>query len=146
MNRVDEELAAAAIGRSRVRHRERARLIRDLRVVRELVLDRAVRPVPGARGRAAGIGAIRAAELEHEALDHPVKVESVVEAALRKLDEVAGGDGHAVAEELDRHVAQGGLESRCRICPPWRLPQNQSHLTGNFACPKSTIDHLLDNP
>ena len=46
--------------------------------------------------------AVRAAELEHEVVDHAVEVQAVVEAALRELDEVARGDRHLVDEELDR--------------------------------------------
>jgi len=100
---VEEELAAAAVRRAGVGHRERARLVR--RPVDVLVLDvAAVRArlnrardevLEGPVGRAASACAargrilcVRAAELVHEAGDHAVEMHAVVEAALRKVDEV----------------------------------------------------------
>ena len=71
--------------------------------------------VAGACAGALGILAVRAAELRHETCDHAVKVQAVVEAALRELDEVASGDRHLVGEELDLDVAERGLEERGRV-------------------------------
>ena len=93
---VDEELRAARVRAAGVRHRQRARLVRDLVRGRVLVLDVAERRVAGAAARAVRILRELTAELDHEVVDDAVEVEPVVEADLRELDEVAGGDRHLV--------------------------------------------------
>ena len=113
---IDEELAAAAVGLAGIGHRQGARLVRDLRVFGVLVLDRAVRAVAGAGARAVRVGAVRAAELDHEVRDHPVKVQAVVEAGLREIAEVPGGDRHLVREELGRDRAERRFEGRGGVC------------------------------
>ena len=115
MNGVDEELARAAVRLAGVRHRQRAGLVRELRVRRVLILERAIGAVAGAGATAARVLAVRAAELEHEVVDDAVEVEAVVEAALRELHEVARGDGHLVGEQLDLDVAKRRLEERSGV-------------------------------
>src|SRR6185503_8829841 len=80
-----------------------------------LVLDAAERRIAGPAARAVWILRVLAPELDHEVLDHPVKMQAVIEPALRELDEVARGDGHLVLIDLGGERAEGGLEGRCRI-------------------------------
>ena len=61
------------------------RLVRQLRVRGVLVLDRAVGAVARAGARALRVAAVGAAELQHEAVDDAVEVQTVVEAALASL-------------------------------------------------------------
>ena len=75
------------------------------------VLDRAARRVARARAMALRILAVWTAELEHEPVDDAVKMQTVVEAALRELDEVVGRERHQIRVQLDHDVAERGLES-----------------------------------
>ena len=111
---VDEKLARSAVWLSGVRHRERARLVREPRGV--LVLDRPTGSVPGAGARALRVLAVGAAELEHEAVDHAVKMQAVVKAALRELGDVARSERHLVHEELDRDGSERGVENCFGVC------------------------------
>ena len=43
--------------------------------------------------------------LVHEVRDDPVEVQSVVEAGVDEVDEIGGGDGHAIKEDLGLHDA-----------------------------------------
>src|SRR5215831_1226101 len=112
---VDEELRAARV-RAGVGHRQRAARIGDLRVGQVLVLDAPMRAVTRAGARTVRILAVRAAELDHELVDHAVEVKPVVEAFLGERDEISGGDRHLVGEKLDLDVAHGGRERRGGVC------------------------------
>ena len=63
----------------------------------------------------AEIARVGAAKLRHEVRDDAVEVHAVVEAALRKVDPVAGGDRHLIHEELDREAARTRLTQSRRI-------------------------------
>src|SRR6185312_11931951 len=107
---------------SGVRHRQRARLVADLRARRVLVLHVAERRVAGAAARAVRIFRVLAAELDHEIFDHAVKVQAVIEACLHELDEVAGGDRHLVeidfgGERSERGIERGGRVGHGRVIP-----------------------------
>ena len=56
-----------------------------------------------------------AAELAHEAIDHAMEVQAVVEAAFRQIDPVLGRNRHLFEEKLHFEGAQGRLTSRCWI-------------------------------
>src|SRR5688572_14910471 len=79
------------------------------------VRDAAVGSVAGARARAVRVPAVRTAELDHETFDDPVKVQAVVEPALRELDEVLRGDRHFVEVELSLKITERGAESDCGV-------------------------------
>jgi len=79
------------------------------------VLDRAVWTVAGAGARALRIAAVRTAELDHEALDDAVEVQTVIEAGLGQLDEVARRDRHLVRKQFDLQVTERSGESRSRV-------------------------------
>ena len=70
------------------------------------IVDATLGTVAGTRATIFGIAAIRAAKLRHKALDHPVKVQAIIKAALGKFDEVAGGLRHLINEKFDFHVTQ----------------------------------------
>ena len=112
MTGIDEELAAAAVGHARVRHRQSTGLVRDFCIFWMLVADAAIGAVSGASARALRIAAVWAAKLDHEVFNHTVEVQAVVKAALCQLNEVSSGHGHFVDEELDRKFAFRG--STCR--------------------------------
>mmetsp|Transcript_17563 Transcript_17563/g.59692 ORF Transcript_17563/g.59692 Transcript_17563/m.59692 type:complete len:254 (-) Transcript_17563:17-778(-) len=128
---VDEDLAAAAVGLPRVGHGERPRLVGDLVLGRELVRDAALavtadgavgarvlrvgRGPSRARAAGPGVAAVGAAELSHEVGDDAVEVQAVVEALVRKGDEVGRRDGHAVHVKLGREVAHGRVEGHGRV-------------------------------
>ena len=63
--------------------------------------------------RSAGAGALRAAALNHEVREDAVEGESVIEAALGELAEVGDGEWGVSVEELDGHIALGGLDGCC---------------------------------
>lgn len=115
VNGVDEELATARVGAASVGHRQRSGFIGNTRG--QLVLDRAVGRVASAGARAVGVAAMRAAELDHEVLDHTVKMQAVVETFLGQAYKVAGGDGHLVDKQFDREITQTGFDDCRRI---WR--------------------------
>mmetsp|Transcript_4166 Transcript_4166/g.13257 ORF Transcript_4166/g.13257 Transcript_4166/m.13257 type:complete len:214 (-) Transcript_4166:22-663(-) len=123
VDRVDEELRAARVRLAGVGHRDGVRQVRVLRdvLVRDVAagvaLDRlaverlerrAALGAAGARGGRLGVARVGAAELAHEAVDHAVEREAVVEARLNEVDEVAAGD-RQVVEQLDAEAAEGGL-------------------------------------
>ncbi len=108
---VDEELTAAAVRAGRCWPSTgcpaRSRASRR-RGARPGCVPSGPSPVP-ARGLV-GILAVRAAELDHEVVDHAVKVQAVVEArSWRSLMKLPRGDRHLVGEELDRDVTERGL-------------------------------------
>ena len=115
MNGVDKELRAATVGPTGVGHRQRSGFIGQLGVLRVLVRDRAVGRSARARPRTLGILAVGATELDHEPVDHAVKVQSVIEAGLGQIDEVLCRDRHFVAIHLDLEITQTGFERRRRI-------------------------------
>jgi hypothetical protein len=63
--------------------------------------------------RSAGAGALGAATLNHEIWEHTVEGEPVIEAALGELAEVCDGEWGVGVEELDGHIALGGLDGCC---------------------------------
>jgi len=106
VDRIDEELAGATVGLARVGHRQRPRFVGNLRVCRMFVLNRTVRRIASTSSRASGIAAVRTTKLNHEVVDHAVKVQSIVETAFRELDEVLRRERHLVDVELDGEVAE----------------------------------------
>jgi len=50
-------------------------------------------------------------ELVHEVGDDSVEVNSVIEARVGQIDEVAASDGHLIGEELGLEGAHTGLKS-----------------------------------
>ena len=62
---------------------------------------------------AAGAGALGASALNHEVWEHTVEGEPVIEAALGELAEVCDGEWGVGVEELDGHIALGGLDGCC---------------------------------
>lgn len=64
---------------------------------------------------AAEIARVGAAKLRHEVRDDAVEVHTVVEATLRQVDPVAGGDRHLIHKELDREAARTRLTQSRRI-------------------------------
>src|SRR5690606_24556409 len=64
---------------------------------------------------------VLAPELDHEVLDHAVKVQAVVEALLRELDEVVRGDRHLVEIDLRLERAERRIEGRGRVRHDRRL-------------------------
>ncbi len=63
--------------------------------------------------RSAGAGALGASTLNHEIWEHTVEGEPVIEAALGELAEVCDGEWGVGVEELDGHIALGGLDGCC---------------------------------
>ena len=63
-----------------------------------------------ARARRLRVLGVRAAELAHDAREHAVKVQSVVEAVLRQVDEVGSRDGHLLFLDFSPKGAFAGLE------------------------------------
>jgi len=63
--------------------------------------------------RSAGAGALGASTLNHEIGEHAVEGEPVIEAALGELAEVCDGEWGVGIEELDGHIALGGLDGCC---------------------------------
>lgn len=61
----------------------------------------------------AGAGALGASTLNHEIWEHTVEGEPVIEAALGELAEVCDGEWGVGVEELDGHIALGGLDGCC---------------------------------
>ena len=61
----------------------------------------------------AGAGAFGASTLNHEIWEHTVEGEPVIEAALGELAEVCDGEWGVGVEELDGHIALGGLDGCC---------------------------------
>jgi hypothetical protein len=70
-----------------------------------LVGNGAFGAVTGAGARALRIFAVRAAELDHEAVDDAMKMQAIVEARLGELDEVPCRRRHLVCEQFDGDVA-----------------------------------------
>jgi hypothetical protein len=71
-----------------------------------LVLERVAGPT--------GAGALRAAALDHEVLDHAMEREAVVEAVGGQLAEVLDRLGRVLVEELDGDRPGVGVEDRAR--------------------------------
>jgi hypothetical protein len=53
--------------------------------------------------------------LDHEAVDHAVEVQTVIEAGLGQLDEVARRERHLVGEQFDLDVTEGGGQGCSRV-------------------------------
>ena len=87
-----------------------------------LVLDVAEGAVTGARSRAVRVAAVRATELNHEAVDDPVEVKPIVETGLGQLDEVPSRFRHHVGEKLDFDITERSLQSCGRIRHGHGLP------------------------
>ena len=85
---ADEELRATGVAAG-VGHRQGARLV--LLAV-DLTVDRVARP-PGARHALGALTAVGATALGHEAINHPVESQAVVEAIFGQLHEVGDGVG-----------------------------------------------------
>jgi hypothetical protein len=68
-----------------------------------------------------------------------VKVQTVVEAALGELHEVAGGDGHLVGEELDLHIAERSAEGCGRVCHGPRRLGGEGEAVKPPQCPLMTF-------
>ncbi len=98
-----EELRAAGV-LARVSHGEDAAIV-ALVATRGFALD--------GPAWAAGAGAFGASTLNHEIWEHPVEGEPVIEAALGELAEVCDGEWGVGVEELDGHIALGGLDGCC---------------------------------
>jgi uncharacterized protein YbaP (TraB family) len=58
---------------------------------------------------------VRAAELDHEALDHAMEVEAVVEALLGQSEKVFSGHGHGIEKDLGGEGSGSGVEGRGRV-------------------------------
>src|SRR3954447_20234718 len=98
---TDEELAVAGIGIAGARHRHRTahvRLLVELRL--ELLAG------------AAGAGAMRAAGLRHEAIDHAVEHDAVVEALTNQLLDARDMARREVGPHLDGDGALRSLEDQ----------------------------------
>src|SRR5712671_3472271 len=95
-----EELRAVGAGAG-VGHRQQARL-----VVPGLGIELAVVVV----ARTAGAAAERAAASRHEALDHAVELEAVVEAELRQVDRARHVHRRHLRQQLDLDLALVGVE------------------------------------
>mmetsp|Transcript_62622 Transcript_62622/g.107498 ORF Transcript_62622/g.107498 Transcript_62622/m.107498 type:complete len:219 (-) Transcript_62622:25-681(-) len=136
---VDEELGAPRVGSARVGHGERERrvgvfrnvLILDVAAVaafldlaRGQILESAIRWATLAGVPGLGVFGVGAAKLVHEAWDHAVEVDAVVEPRPGEVDEVRGRAGHPVQEDLGGEdafrrveggdgVLGGGKSSHC---------------------------------
>ncbi len=115
---IYKKLTTAAVRSSSVGHGERARLIGELGVLRVLVGNRSVWTVSSTRLGAFGVPTVGTTELEHEPIDDPMKMQAVVEPALRQREKVSRRDGHLVPIEFDDDFAFGCLEYCCRIRHP----------------------------
>ena len=96
----DEELAAGGVGVHGPGHGENTPVVLEgvaHAVVGELALD-------GVAGAAHAV-AVGAAALDHEAGDHPVEDQAVVEAGLHQADEVVHRVGSHLGVELGDHLA-----------------------------------------
>lgn len=102
---VHKKLCAAGIWCAGVGHRQRARLIRQLLRWRMLILHATEWRIALTRAWCIWIFGEFAAELHHEVFDHAVKVQAIVKAHLRKLDEVTGRHWHLIAIDLRRERA-----------------------------------------
>ena len=60
--------------------------------------------------RAAGAGAVRAAGLRHEAVDHAVEHDPVIEAFVHQLLDALDMAGREIGAHRDHHVALGGFQ------------------------------------
>src|SRR5690242_14499753 len=98
---ADEKLAVAGIRVGGARHRHRAAHVRFLV---EFGFE--------FFARAASAGALRAAGLRHEPVDHPVKYDPVVEPVLHQFLDARDVPGREFGTHLDHHIALGGLESQ----------------------------------
>src|SRR5579883_396659 len=98
---ADEELAVAGVGVGRARHRGGAA---HMRFLVELGLQ--------LLARAAHAGAVRAAGLRHEAVDHAMEHDTVVEAFADQLLDAGHVVGGEIGTHLDRHGALGGLKDQ----------------------------------
>ena len=119
----------AAVGLAGVGHGEGSREVRGLidefvgDVAAGVALDglplalegRASLGTAGSGARGLGIRRVGAAELEHEPVDDPVEVKAIVKAGVGEIDEVTGGDGHLVHEDLGLEGAHRGVEDGDRV-------------------------------
>jgi hypothetical protein len=101
VNGVDEELTAAAVGSSRIRHGERARLIGNFGIIRVLVGNCSVRAVSGPCLRAFWIPTVGTAKLKHEPIDDAMKMQAIVEATACQGKKVLRRHGHFVRIEFN---------------------------------------------
>ena len=62
------------------------------------------------------ISAMGAAELDHELVDDPMKMQAVVEFRFGETNEIARRDGHGIQKKLYRDLAEGRLKNCCRVC------------------------------
>src|SRR5690606_22665250 len=76
------------------------------------VSERRMELVADLVARTARTRALRAATLDHEAIDHAVEGETVVESLLHKVDEILRGDRRTILEQLDVEVALARAEFR----------------------------------
>jgi hypothetical protein len=86
---------------------------------------------------------VGAAELDHEVVDDAMKVQAVIEAALRELDEVARRDGHLVDEELDRERAERGLAGRRGVRHGCRPSARAARREGTLARAKGVLSSVI---
>lgn len=103
---VQKELAAAGVGATGVGHRECAGFIRELVLGRMLVFNATLGAIAGAGAVAIGVATVRATKLRHKAVNHSVKVQAIIKAALGKLDEVASSLRHLVNVQFNFYVTK----------------------------------------
>lgn len=102
----DEELRSGAVGVRRAGHRDHAA---DVGLGVELGLDLPAGTAGARHSRFAGLG-VRAAALDHEALDDAVEGGAIVEPLPGQLLEVLDRLRSDVGPELDGHLAVAGLQ------------------------------------
>src|SRR5690606_13443803 len=95
----NKELAAIGAGTG-IGHRQHAALVRQ--AIAGLVLETVA--------RAAGTGALGAAALDHEVVQHAVEIQAVVEAALGEVDEVGNRQRRLVGSQFNADRAALGIK------------------------------------
>ncbi len=98
---TDEELAVAGVRVGGARHRGGAAHMR-------LLVELGLQLLAGT----AGAGALRAAGLGHEAIDHAMEHDAVVEALPHQFLDACHMVGRKVGTHLDGHGALGGLQNQ----------------------------------
>lgn len=61
------------------------------------------------------IPAVRTTKLNHEVVDHAVKMQPIVKAAFRERDEVLRSERHLVEVELDGEIAERRFAKSSRV-------------------------------
>ena len=112
---VDEELRATAVRLASIRHRKCARLVRDFRIGRMLILNTATWWAAGAASWTVGVLAVRATKLNHEPADHAMEVQPIVEVAVGEIDEILCRDGHLIEINLGFERSQRCVERSNRV-------------------------------